>query len=487
MYTWGIGFFGSLGLGDFNDRNVPVLVELYYPPVTNLTKQRTYYKIQDAIDEADSGDTIEAQEYIYEEPVNFGSKTLTLQSTNPYSWDTVAQTIIDAGGSGDGVDFSNNNGSTLTGFSITNGTYGVYSYDSQVTIDRCIIENNSYQGLESSSSSMIISNNIIRNNGQFGVNVASNISGVAPEITDNWIYNNGASSFHHGIQLSDMTSQAIIRNNTIVNNKGCGIKRTSGTAPAISNCIVWDNNSTPFSGITNVNYCSFNQQGGISGNGNTNSDPCLAGTDNLHIRPGSVCIDAGDPSFTADANETDIDNEPRVVDGNDDGIERVDIGADGLYDSQADFDDSNYVNFIDFAMFAPSWATKSGDPDYNDLYDLEDDDVIDYKDLSLFCDDWLWQAAWASSQQMMMAMGGGGDNLESIGMESVTTTAVKLEVPQPVWLNHPPQIDPQQRAAFVEDALDWLDGLWEGGELGDTMTYEQYIEFRESIKLFAEE
>lgn len=233
-----------------------------------------------------------------------------------------------------------------------------------------------------------------------------------------------------------------------------------------------------------MNYCCFNQQGGISGSGNINSDPCLAGADNLHILPGSVCIDKGNPAYNPPADETDIDNEDRKVDGDNDDVARVDIGADEFYPSEGDFDDSNTVNFVDFAMFATAWATESGDPDYNDLYDLEDDGVIDYQDLSLFCDEWLWQAAWVSSQQMMMGMGGG---IESAAAESVSTAAVKLEVPQPIWLKSQPQIDPQQRAAFVEDALDWLDALWESGEIKDYMTYEEYFAFRESIKLFAEQ
>jgi hypothetical protein len=39
-----------------------------------------------------------------------------------------------------------------------------------------------------------------------------------------------------------------------------------------------------------------------------------------------------------------------------------------------------------------------------------------------------------------------------------------------------------QRAAFVTEALEWIDGLWQSDELQDHLTYEEYIEFRESIK-----
>jgi len=51
---------------------------------------------------------------------------------------------------------------------------------------------------------------------------------------------------------------------------------------------------------------------------------------------------------------------------------------------------------------------------------------------------------------------------------------------QPVYMSA------QQRAASVSEILEWLDDLWEQGELQDYLTYEEYIEFRESIRLFAE-
>ena len=39
----------------------------------------------------------------------------------------------------------------------------------------------------------------------------------------------------------------------------------------------------------------------------------------------------------------------------------------------------------------------------------------------------------------------------------------------------------------IDQMVDFVDGLWEQGELQDHLTYEEYLEFRESIKLSAEQ
>jgi len=46
-----------------------------------------------------------------------------------------------------------------------------------------------------------------------------------------------------------------------------------------------------------------------------------------HLLAGSACIDAGDPNYAAGPNETDLDGNPRVADGDGDGNSVVDMGA----------------------------------------------------------------------------------------------------------------------------------------------------------------
>jgi hypothetical protein len=46
-----------------------------------------------------------------------------------------------------------------------------------------------------------------------------------------------------------------------------------------------------------------------------------------HLLGNSPCIDTGDPNFVPEPNETDLDGNPRVVDGDNDGNSVVDMGA----------------------------------------------------------------------------------------------------------------------------------------------------------------
>ncbi|GAH39850.1 unnamed protein product, partial [marine sediment metagenome] len=62
---------------------------------------------------------------------------------------------------------------------------------------------------------------------------------------------------------------------------------------------------------------------GFAGTDSLNNIQAAAAGD-YHLLEGSPCVDAGDPSFVAAPDETDIDGEPRVL-----GAE-IDIGADEL-------------------------------------------------------------------------------------------------------------------------------------------------------------
>jgi hypothetical protein len=135
----------------------------------------------------------------------------------------------------------------------------------------------------------------------------------------------------------------------------------------------------------------------VSGTFVSLSDPNFA----WHLRPDSLCIDAGDPCKSY-AGEQDIDADGRVHNN------RVDIGADeagcGDVYNALDWNHDGIVNMTEFAVFARSWKGRdpSGPPfdpnlwpnPWNATVNLHVDFVIDMEDLRIFCQSYLWMACW---------------------------------------------------------------------------------------------
>jgi subtilisin family serine protease len=120
--------------------------------------------------------------------------------------------------------------------------------------------------------------------------------------------------------------------------------------PILSNSIFWgntDQNGTIESSQIykydsdnpQINYCCVQGwTGTFGGMGNIDADPLFVDQGywdvngvwiegDYHLIFGSPCIDAGDPNYIAEPNETDLDGNPRVLDGDDDGIPVIDMGA----------------------------------------------------------------------------------------------------------------------------------------------------------------
>jgi len=117
-------------------------------PVHNLTKDTYYNTIQAALDDADSDNTIEVADGIYDESIDFPSgKKVILQSVNGPSSTTIR-------GYSFTVDLSNSlPGTTIEGFTITHavGRSGrgiLNDAGSNLTIDNCIVSNNDRGGID---------------------------------------------------------------------------------------------------------------------------------------------------------------------------------------------------------------------------------------------------------------------------------------------------------------------------------------------------
>ncbi|MHC4750240.1 MAG: choice-of-anchor Q domain-containing protein [Planctomycetota bacterium] len=114
--------------------------------------------------------------------------------------------------------------------------------------------------------------------------------------------------------------------------------------PTVTNCILWGDSATSgpeiYIGLladTTVTYSDVQDDPGVvwPGEGNINAEPCFEDADG-RLPLGSPCIDVGNND--AVTVETDLDGNPRIADGDLDGIAFVDMGAYEYVDVDADND-----------------------------------------------------------------------------------------------------------------------------------------------------
>jgi hypothetical protein len=127
--------------------------------VHNTKKDKWYWYINEAIDDATGGDELIAYSGPdYDENVDFDGLAITLRSTDSEDLDVVKATIIDASDSGDAVTLSEGSDSILEGLTITNGNEnGIYCSGSSPTIRNCIIKD-SDNGIKCSAATPTIKN-----------------------------------------------------------------------------------------------------------------------------------------------------------------------------------------------------------------------------------------------------------------------------------------------------------------------------------------
>ena len=212
--------------------------------VENTTQDTEYFFIQDAIDDANDGDVIEAVESIYYENVNFKGVSCTVTSPDPDDWDVVERTVIDADQSGSVVTFnsSEDSDSVLSGFTITGGYAsngaGIYCSESSPTIKNCIITDNKATGTGGG---------------------LQNLFSACPTVT-NCIFSGNSASVYGGAVYSQSSH------------------------PTVKNCVFWQNNSADGGGITNIDSspsltgCTFSKNSADSGGGGGMYNAKLIGT-----------------------------------------------------------------------------------------------------------------------------------------------------------------------------------------------------------------
>ena len=314
-------------------------------PDEDGTPDHPYDSIQEAIDVALEFDDVIVLPGTYFENISFDGKRIRLTSSDPSDQAVVTATIIDGTRSGSVLSFTQAEDpqSVLTGLTIVNGRAdnggGILISGASPTIAKNIIEDNRSDVLGAaiycSNSQALISDNRISSN--FGAGIACSGASATPTIehniiTDNWLRgvhclssaaplvrnNIIAWNFGEGIKCESSAAPQVV-NCTITNNDLTGVL-SSSASPMITSCILWDNTN-------DLSGCSATYsivQDGDNGQGNTPFAPHFVNPliDDFHLRSWSPGIDAGDPNYVADPNETDIDGDDRIL------LAQVDMGAD---------------------------------------------------------------------------------------------------------------------------------------------------------------
>ena len=133
----------------------------------------------------------------------------------------------------------------------------------------------------------------------------------------NCIFSNNSSGGMFNIDTSPTVTNCTFTGNT-VHHFGGGMRNVGSSIPTITNCIVWGNSPNNIYGPADISYSAI--EGGWLGDGNIDADPLFI-PGSLRLSEGSPCIDAGTNTPAGGLPSTDIDGNPRIING------IVDMGA----------------------------------------------------------------------------------------------------------------------------------------------------------------
>lgn len=338
-----------------------------------------YTSIQAAIDAAEPGDGIAVAPGTYGETINFQGKAIHLYSTAGAD-----STTIDGTGyphvvqciSGEGPD------TILEGFTITGGNAegyidscggGLFSDNSSPTVTRCAFignvarygggicgdavvsycafaNNSAYTGggvwrVGTATHSVFLNNTASMGGAVHSARTVANCTFVENEegifeagaVTNcTFTGNLGAALTNaqtvtncrfidnpHNAMVTRLDYHSLATHCTFINN-GIGITNAQDGTTTVTNCIIRGSVLAAIEGPATVSYSDV--EGGWEGPGNIDSDPLFADAEG-RLLPGSPCIDAGTNDPPGGMPLTDIEGNPRSLDGNGDAKAVADMGA----------------------------------------------------------------------------------------------------------------------------------------------------------------
>jgi hypothetical protein len=251
------------------------------------------------------------------------------------------------------------------------------------------------------SSPTVTNCNFTNNGGAFyGGGMFNRGSNSMPELTNCIFRVNRARGGGGGMYNYEYSSPAVNNctfsgNSVTLAGYGGGGIYNEQSSTMMTNCILWGDTPDEIRNKESADHVYYSDvQGGYVGTGNINADPFFvdSAAGNLRLRPGSPCIDKGSNAYVPSGITNDLDGHPRIIDGDCNDFDVVDMGA---YEFAlayfGDFDDNCSVDFFDFSILARAWMTQEGEPGWDWVCDISDppDDYIDWRDVAILCENWL--------------------------------------------------------------------------------------------------
>jgi PKD domain-containing protein len=238
-------------------------------------------------------------------------------------------------------------GSSLSGFTLTNGATRALSYDYVGNLQ------SSGGGVRCESRTIVVSNCVLAGNSA-SIDGGGGYGGGLINCT---LTGNSAGNLGGGAAYSTLNNCTLALNSAQGEAGGAG-------GCALNNCIVYYNTATLASANLDsapVNYCCTTPD--VPGLGNITNAPLFADLagGNLHLQSNSPCINAGDNAYAVPG-LPDLDGNPRIVSGT------VDIGA---YEYQGSGSIISYA-WLQYYGLPTDGSVDFADPDGDGLNDWQE-------------------------------------------------------------------------------------------------------------------
>jgi len=206
---------------------------------------------------------------------------------------------------------------------------------SSPTISSCIFSNNSANfgaGMGAKDcSSIAVTRCTFSGNSAGGRGGGAEYINSSPTLTNCIFVGNSAASRYGGAISVMNTSTPTVTNCTFVANSApegralaCDSHEQRPSDLRVTNSILWDGGDEVVNKDGSTITITYSDvQNGYFGTGNIYANPRFVAPiiGDYHLLLDSPCINAGDPNYVAEPNETDLDGNPRVIGG------RIDMGA----------------------------------------------------------------------------------------------------------------------------------------------------------------